>query len=199
MRGAPFMLRPALPTGIMTKPDDPTGEDFRPALIRLLPDLRAFARFLARDPAAADDLVQDTLLRALRSEAQWQPGTSLRAWTFSILRNAWFENRRRAAAQKRALDRVPVEEGTPAGQEHRMEVMGLARAMAGLPRDQQEALVLVGALGFSGEDAARVAGVQVGTLKTRLSRARKALAAQYGQGGEASPGMGAEGEGPLEL
>lgn len=165
-----------------TTPRPATGHDeaFRPALIRLLPDLRAFARFLARDPAAADDLVQDTLLRALRNESQWQPGTSLRAWTFSILRNAWFENRRRAAAQQRALDRVPLEEGTPAGQEHRMEVMGLARAMDLLPRDQQEALVLVGALGFSGEDAARVAGVQVGTLKTRLSRARKALAAQYG-------------------
>ncbi|MBP0446077.1 sigma-70 family RNA polymerase sigma factor [Roseomonas sp. SSH11] len=155
-------------------------QDFRPALIRLLPDLRAFARFLSRDPAAADDLVQDTLLRALRNEEQWQPGTSLRAWTFSILRNAWFENRRRAAARQRALDRVTVEEEVPAGQEHRMEVMGLARALNHLPREQQEALVLVGALGFSNEDAARVAGVQVGTFKTRLSRARKALASQYG-------------------
>jgi len=156
-----------------------SDQDFRPALTRLLPDLRAFARFLSRDPAVADDLVQDTLLRALRSEAQWQPGTSLRAWTFSILRNAWLEGRRRAAARQRALDRVPVEEGAPAGQEHRMEVMGLARAMATLPREQQEALVLVGALGFSGEDAARVAGIQTGTLKVRLSRARKALAARY--------------------
>ena len=144
-----------------------------------MPDLRAFARFLSRDPAVADDLVQDTLLRALRNEAQWQPGTSLKAWTFSILRNAWFENRRRAAAQKRALDHVKVEEGMPAGQEHRMEMMGLARAMGDLPRDQQEALVLVGALGFSSEDAARVAGVQVGTLKARVSRARRALAARY--------------------
>jgi RNA polymerase sigma-70 factor (ECF subfamily) len=158
-------------------------QDFRPALTRLLPDLRAFARFLSRDPAAADDLVQDTLLRALRNEEQWQPGTSLKAWTFSILRNAWFENRRRAAAQKRALDRVTVEEGMPAGQEHRMEMMGLARAMSHLPRDQQEALVLVGALGFSSEDAARVAGVQVGTLKTRVSRARRALASRYDASG----------------
>ncbi|MBB5693741.1 sigma-70 family RNA polymerase sigma factor [Muricoccus pecuniae] len=165
-------------------------QDFRPALTRLLPDLRAFARFLSRDPAAADDLVQDTLLRALRNEAQWQPGTSLKAWTFSILRNAWFENRRRAAARQRALDKVSVEEGIPAGQEHRMEVMGLARAMTRLPREQQEALVLVGALGFSSEDAARVAGIQVGTLKARVSRARKALAVRYSSGEE----EGGEGE-----
>ncbi|WP_424134269.1 sigma-70 family RNA polymerase sigma factor [Roseomonas chloroacetimidivorans] len=135
---------------------------------------------MSRDPAAADDLVQDTLLRALRAEDQWQPGTSLRAWTFSILRNAWFENRRRAAARKRAMDRVTLQEEMPAGQEHQMEMMGLARAMADLPREQQEALVLVGALGFSSEDAARVAGVQVGTLKARVSRARRALAARYG-------------------
>ncbi|MCR0984317.1 sigma-70 family RNA polymerase sigma factor [Roseomonas populi] len=156
-------------------------QDFRPALTRLLPDLRAFARFLSRDPAAADDLVQDTLLRALRNEAQWQRGTSLRAWTFSILRNAWFEDRRRHAALKRALDRAPPEEeGRPAGQEHRMEVIGLARVMKDLSPEQQEALVLVGALGFSMEDAARVAGVQVGTLKARVSRARKALATRYG-------------------
>jgi RNA polymerase sigma-70 factor (ECF subfamily) len=157
-------------------------QSFRPALTRLLPDLRAFARFLARDPAAADDLVQDTLLRALRSEAQWQPGTSLKAWAFSILRNAWFENRRRAGAERRALDKVHVSEEVPAGQEHRMEVAGLARAMSALPREQQEALVLVGALGFSSEDAARVAGVAVGTLKARVSRARRALASRFGDG-----------------
>ena len=165
-----------------------TDQDFRPALTRLLPDLRAFARFLSRDPAAADDLVQDTLLRALRNEAQWQPGTSLRAWTFSILRNAWFENRRRAAARQRAMDSMTVQEGMPAGQEHRMEVMGLARALAHLPPDQQEALVLVGALGFSSEDAARVAGVQVGTLKARVSRARRALSARYDAGEERAGG-----------
>ena len=158
--------------------------DFRSGLTTLLPDLRAFARFLARDPSVADDLVQDTLLRALRAEAQWQPETSLRAWTFTILRNAFHETRRRAAARQRALDHVKVDEGVPAGQEHRLHVMQLADAMASLPADQQEALVLCGAMGFSAEDAAIVAGVQIGTLKVRLSRARKALAARYeGTGG----------------
>ncbi|WP_426956731.1 sigma-70 family RNA polymerase sigma factor [Muricoccus radiodurans] len=155
--------------------------DFRPALTRLLPDLRAFARFLTRDLTAADDLVQDTLLRALRAESQWQPGTSLKAWAFSILRNAHYENRRRAGAERRALDKVHVTEEVEAGQEHRMEVAGLARALSTLPREQQEAIVLVGALGFSSEDAARVAGVAVGTLKARVSRGRRALATRFGE------------------
>ncbi len=152
---------------------------FRPSLIRLLPDLRAFARFLTRDPSSADDLVQDALLRALRSEAQWEPGTSLKAWTFTILRNAFLETRRRAGAEKRALDSVVITEATPARQEGRMEVAGLERALATLPREQAEAIVLVGALGLSSEEAAKVAGVAVGTVKARVSRGRRALAERF--------------------
>ncbi|WP_376087732.1 sigma-70 family RNA polymerase sigma factor [Roseomonas sp. CCTCC AB2023176] len=154
-------------------------EGFRQDLIRLLPELRAFARFLTRDPTAADDLVQDTLLRALRNEAQWAPGTSLKAWTFTILRNAFLEARRKAGARQRLLDSVTMTEATPAGQEARMELAGLAQALSTLPREQQEAIVLVGALGLSSEEAAAVAGVAVGTLKARVSRGRRVLGTRF--------------------
>ena len=154
-------------------------ESVRDGLSRLLPDLRAFGRFLARDSAAADDLVQECLVRALRAEAQWQPGTSLRAWSFSILRNVFFETRRRRAAERRVLDAVDRGDAVSARQDHRMELSRLGDALAHLPAEQREALVLVGALGFSQEEAAEVAGVALGTLKARVSRARKALTARY--------------------
>lgn len=151
---------------------------FRGALAALLPDLRAFARFLARDPAAADDLVQEALLRALRAEAQWRPGTSLRAWAFGILRNAFYEGRRRAGVERRVLDAVGngATEATPARQDGRAEVSRLGDALARLAAPQREALVLVAVMGFTHEEAAGVSGVAVGTLKARVSRARRALA-----------------------
>jgi RNA polymerase sigma-70 factor (ECF subfamily) len=161
---------------------EPNAEDrngFRPALIRLLPDLRAFARFLTRDSSAADDLVQDTLVRALRNEAQWEVGTSLKAWTFTILRNAFLEARRKAGVRQRALDSVSASETAPADQEARMELAGLARALGMLPVEQQEAIVLVGAMGLTSDEAAAVAGVAVGTLKARVSRGRRALAVRF--------------------
>ena len=152
---------------------------FRRDLTRLLPELRAFARFLTRDPTAADDLVQDTVLRALRNEHQWEPGTSLKAWTFTIQRNAFVEARRKAGARQRLLDTMSATEVTPARQEARMELDGVGRALSTLPREQQEAIVLVGALGLSSEEAAAVAGVAVGTLKARVSRGRRALATRF--------------------
>lgn len=152
--------------------------DFRTTLAGLLPDLRAFARFLARDAAAADDLVQEALLRALRAEAQWRPETSLRAWAFGILRNAFFEGRRRAGIERRVLDAVGTgaSEAVPARQDGRAEVSQLGDALARLAAPQREALVLVAVMGFSHEEAAEVAGVAVGTLKARVSRARSVLA-----------------------
>lgn len=145
----------------------------------MLPDLRAFGRFLARDASAADDLVQETVVRALRAEGQWQAGTSLRAWVFSILRNVFYEGRRRGAVERRVLESVSSEGSVAARQHDRLELAGLDAALATLPPEQREALVLVGALGFSYEEGARVAGVAVGTLKARVSRARKLLAGRF--------------------
>lgn len=160
---------------------DQPSIDFRAGLAQLLPDLRAFGRFLARDVTVADDLVQETLVRALKAEAQWQAGTSLRAWSFSILRNVFYETRRRGASERRVLDAVrpEEEERVEGGQHARLEVAGLDHALAGLPAEQREALVLVGALGFSYEEAAGIASVAVGTLKARVSRARVRLAASF--------------------
>ncbi|MFC0410370.1 sigma-70 family RNA polymerase sigma factor [Roseomonas elaeocarpi] len=159
------------------------NDRFRHELASLLPDLRAFSRFLARDPTAADDLVQEALVRALRAESQWQQGTSLRAWSFSILRNTFYEGRRRGRVEQRVLEAVaPREEQAEEARQHaRMEVQGLDHALSSLPAEQREALVLVGALGFSYEEGAKVANVAVGTLKARVSRARRNLASRFGE------------------
>ncbi|MDQ1080863.1 sigma-70 family RNA polymerase sigma factor [Pseudoroseomonas cervicalis] len=156
----------------MTKQTDP----IRAALPGLLPELRAFARFLARDTALADDLVQEAILRALRAESQWLPGTSLRAWVFHILRNVFLEQMRRRGTEKRALERMPPREAMPAAQEAQADVNDLSRALERLPMAQREALILVGAHGLSHDEAAAIVGVPVGTVKARVSRARDALA-----------------------
>jgi len=152
-------------------------DPIRARLAGLLPDLRAFARFLARDTALADDLVQEAILRALRAEAQWDPATSLRAWMFHILRNVFLEGIRRRGTERRALERMPAPDGPPPSeQEARHAVSDLARALETLPLPQREALILVGAHGLSHEEAAAVCNVPVGTVKARVARARAALA-----------------------
>ena len=143
----------------------------------LLPELRAFARFLARDTTMADDLVQDAVVRALAALHQFQPGTSLKAWSFTILRNAFYEQQRRrkreAVAMAASFD--GVEAASPA-QEARSAVNDLQRLIWTLPPLLREALILVGAQELSHEEAALVCGVPAGTMKARLSRARVALA-----------------------
>ncbi|MDJ0390171.1 sigma-70 family RNA polymerase sigma factor [Roseomonas sp. E05] len=152
-------------------------DPIRSRLAGLLPDLRAFARFLARDAALADDLVQEAVLRALRAESQWDPETSLRAWLFRILRNAFLEQVRRHGTERRALARMPAPDGPqPAAQEAQHAVSDLARALELLPLPQREALILVGAHGLSHEEAAAVCNVPIGTVKARVARARAALA-----------------------
>ena len=156
---------------------DQLSTDFRAGLAQLLPDLRAFGRFLARDVSVADDLVQEALVRALRAEAQWQAGTSLRAWSFSILRNVFYETRRRGASERRVLEAVRPEEEERAegGQHARLEVAGLDHALAGLPAEQREALVLISVLGESYVGAADIMNCDIGTIKSRVSRARGIL------------------------
>ncbi|WP_439577942.1 sigma-70 family RNA polymerase sigma factor [Elioraea sp.] len=157
--------------------DETPEAAFRTELIGLLPQLRAFARFLARDPAAADDLVQEATLRALSAWRQYQPGTNLRAWLFTIQRNLFRQGLRR----QRTTDEMPAEHGTPPGQEAHMAMGELDRALRRLPPSQREAILLVGAQGFSYEDAAMICGTATGTMKARVSRARTALAAMLGR------------------
>lgn len=153
----------------------------RPHLPGLIPALRAYGRTLARSAAAADDLVQEALLRALRAETQFEPGTDLRAWMFTILRNVWLGQARRAGRERRALEAQRLEdEGSRPGQHSQLELSELARAMATLPLGQREALMLVGAQGLTTAQAALVVGVAEGTMKARVSRGRAALRAALG-------------------
>ena len=138
----------------------------------LLGPLRAHARALSRDATLADDLVQETILRALRAEAQFVPGTSPRAWLFTILRNAWLEGLRR---HRHEVGEALAEAAQPAIQPGRDALRGLQVAMAQLPLAQREALLLVGAQGMTMAEAAQVCGVPEGTIKARLSRGRARL------------------------
>lgn len=153
-----------------------TCQQFSEGLVASVPRLRAFARVLSRDPDVADDLVQDTLVQALASQHTFRPGTSQAAWLSTILRNRYFGILRR----RRIVGFVPDDNlsetvPTPAAQEDYIALGDLANALAGLPEDQRELL-----LGFTFGDltykeAARQFGCSIGTIKSRLSRARAQL------------------------
>lgn len=154
--------------------------DFHRDLLQALPDLRGFARFLTRDVSAADDLVQDTIVRALASQNQFQQGTILKAWLFTIQRNAFYEQtRRRSREQEIMLDiELDMQPSTaaPSRQSARDAVQDLGELLWKLPDLLREALILVGGQELSYEDAARVCDVPAGTMKARVSRARAQLA-----------------------
>ena len=156
----------------MTSPD---SFDFEGALIQLVPPLRAYARAVTRSRENADDLVQDTLLRALRSRHTFVPGTNLKAWTFTILRNQFITSARRKRPEQGFAPTEGAEISMPASQEDTIALNDFHRILLQLPERQREALLLVGAEGFSYEEAAAVAGSTVGTMKSRVSRARAFL------------------------
>ena len=157
--------------------DDAGCDALRKELIALLPELRAFARFLLRQRAEADDLVQESVARALGALAQFQPGTSLRAWLFTILRNTHYEQARRRRTEQRAIEMRPLPEpGAAPAQQSQAELADLERMLWELPPLLREALVLVGARGLGYDEAALVCQVPVGTMKARVSRARARLA-----------------------
>ncbi len=154
----------------------PSPDGLRLQIIRLLPDLRGFARFLVRDRVEADDLVQDALVRALAALDQFQPGTNMRSWLFTILRNAFFEQTRRRRTERGILERTaPSDQTQRPDQEDRASVADLQRRLWTLSPLLREALVLVGAQELSYDEAAAIAGVPVGTMKARVSRARSQL------------------------
>lgn len=151
--------------------------EIRRQIAALLPDVRGFARFLVRDRAAADDLVQDSLLRALAALHQFQPGTNLKAWLFTIVRNAFYEGTRRRKRESLALqDQPSFGSVTRPSQEARAEVRDLQSLLWTLPPLLRESLILVGAQELTYEEAALVCNVPVGTIKARVSRGRAALA-----------------------
>ena len=156
---------------------------FEAQLIALIPQLRAFGRTLCGDAAQGDDLAQDTLAKAWASRASYEMGTNLKAWTFMILRNQFYSDKRRSwrATQldPEVAERTLVATTSATGG---LELDELRRAMAMLPSDQREALILVGAAGLSYEEVSDITGVPVGTVKSRVSRARDRLALIYAEG-----------------
>jgi RNA polymerase sigma-70 factor, ECF subfamily len=141
-----------------------------------IPALRRFARALVGHPERADDLVQDTLERALTRLDSYTPGTNMRAWLFTILRNAHINELRRArttATPDETLEALSPP--APAAQEHGLAVRDLERALARLTPEMREVLLLIGLEGMSYDEAADVLGAKVGTVKSRLCRGREAL------------------------
>ncbi|MDF8333545.1 sigma-70 family RNA polymerase sigma factor [Novosphingobium sp. HBC54] len=167
----------ASPKPAPAQPPRNAGPEFKRELTSVIPHLRAFARGLCGRPDLADDLVQETLLKAWAAQDRFEPGTSMRAWTFVILRNAYLtdmrRNRFRAEYDETVAERVLV---APAGQEGPLHLSDMHRALLTLPPERREALLLVGAGGFSYEEAAQICQCAVGTIKSRVGRARAALA-----------------------
>ena len=152
--------------------------DFKKQLALVIPHLRAFGRSLSGNRDLADDLVQETLLKAWAARKRFQAGTNMRAWTFIILRNLFLSQMRRARFKGEwddlVADRVLA---APASQDKHVELADMQRALMHLPQPQREALILVGAGGFAYEEAADICGVAVGTIKSRVARGRVALEA----------------------
>jgi RNA polymerase sigma-70 factor, ECF subfamily len=149
---------------------------FADAIVHVLPDLRAFARFLARDADVADEMVQETLSKALAAEDQFTPGTKLKAWLFTILRNQFYSYLRRRRRDPGFVDaQAAAQIGVAPAQDTRTILSDLQRALGRLSHEQREALILIGANGMSYEEGARICGCSVGTMKSRVSRARAEL------------------------
>ncbi len=164
-------------TAIAEQPRESLSDsDFKRELAAVIPHLRAFGRSLSGNRDLADDLVQETLLKAWAARQRFQAGTNMRAWTFIILRNHYLSQMRRSRFRGEwddlTADRLLA---APAGQDKHIELSDMQRALLELPQPQREALILVGAGGFAYEEAAEICGVAVGTIKSRVARGRAAL------------------------
>lgn len=152
-------------------------EDFKDGLIREIPNLRAFAASLSGSMQLADDLVQDTLLKAWGNSDKFEPGTSLRAWLFTILRNTYYSLYRKRGREVQDSEGTYAERmATHGNQESHLDLADFRKALAKLPEEQREVLIMVGATGLSYEEAAEICGVAIGTIKSRVNRARTKLA-----------------------
>jgi RNA polymerase sigma-70 factor (ECF subfamily) len=149
---------------------------FKDELLAEIKNLRAFAISLSGSISLADDLVQEALLRAWSKSDLFQPGTSLRAWLFTILRNIYYSDYRKRSREVQDSDGVHARGLTvPGGQESHLDLEDFRKALTKLPAEQREVLTLIGASGLSYEEAAAICEVEIGTIKSRLSRARSRL------------------------
>lgn len=173
--GAPISQR-AIPVSAPAPCADPREE-----LVTHLPALRAFALSLTRNSSAADDLVQDTILKAWANIDRFQAGTNLRAWLFTILRNTFYSARRKTRREVSDADGLHAARlATRPDHDGRLALADFRAAFEQLGDEQREALILVGASGFAYEEAAEMCGVAVGTIKSRANRGRRRLAELLG-------------------
>ncbi len=163
------MTAPALE---IEAPTDPRDE-----IVLHVKAMRAFALSLTRDLSSADDLVQDTIVKAWSNIEKFQPGTNMRAWLFTILRNTFYSDRRRAKRVVSDSDGVMTDAiAVKPDHDGHLAMVDFRRAFETLSDEQREALILVGAQGISCEEAAEMCGCAVGTIKSRVNRGRRRLA-----------------------
>jgi len=167
------------------------------ALVALIPRLRRYARALTGERFRADDLVQDTLERAISKWALWRPGTDLRAWTFTIMHNVFVNQVKRSVLAAESLDpEAGMEvEDSGASADTLAQLSGINSALQRLPDEQREVLLLVTLEGFSYDEAAHTLGLPIGTVMSRLARARARLAALL----EGTVGSGTQGAVQVQL
>ncbi|WIV50867.1 RNA polymerase sigma factor [Marivivens sp. LCG002] len=157
-------------------PNRVPSTDPRDEIIEHLPAMRAFALSLTRNATRADDLVQDAIVKAWKGFDSFKQGTNLRAWLFTILRNTFYSERRKAKREVADVDGAFSSKlASKPDHDGRLALKDFHAAFEMLPDEQREALVLVGASGFSYEEAAEACGVAIGTIKSRVNRGRKRL------------------------
>lgn len=157
--------------------------EFKALLVTVVPPLRRFAVSLARDPTAADDLVQDTLLRVWRARARFEPGTNFEAWTFTILRNVFYSSQRKHREVQDEDGSYTARLTSPPDQAGILDLQDVRSALDHLAPVMRETLVLVAIQGLAYDEAATVMGCQIGTVKSRVWRARDQLARMLGYTG----------------
>ncbi|CAN5654767.1 RNA polymerase sigma factor [soil metagenome] len=169
---------------------------FKHAMLAALPSLRAFAMSLSGRPDRADDLVQETVMKAWAKQDDFRLGTNMNAWLFTILRNLFYSQMRKRGREVQDTDGAFTQAlGVAPSQDGIMDLADFRRALSQIPTDQREAILLIGASGFSYEEAAVICGCAVGTIKSRVNRARNRLqlmldvsgAADYGPDAASAP------------
>ena len=172
------------PPGAPSDGQKPSTADrsLRAQIEALIPRLRRYARAMARDPVAADDLVQECLVRALGKIHQWEKGTDLRAWLFTILHNQHISLVRLAMRQRAIVELQKRKSGLALSpnQIARLELRDLERAIARLPDRQRSVILLIGLKGLSYQEAASVVNLPVGTVRSQVSRGRETLRTMTG-------------------
>jgi RNA polymerase sigma-70 factor, ECF subfamily len=173
---------------------------FKTGILAEMPHLRAFAASLCGSMTLADDLVQETLLKAWAHAGSFMAGTNLRAWLFTILRNSYYTHHRRYGREIADTDGLHAAQvAVAANQEFHMDLLDFRQALLGLPVEQREAVIMVGAMGLSHEEAAVICDVAAGTIKSRVSRGRARLAGLLGLASGDLPDMSAPSTPPSSL